>query len=73
MRGMLKLTLCVIALLPGARVLAADQPKPDEKGCICMDLYLPVCAALPDGKSQTFSNACFAKCASATIIHQGAC
>lgn len=53
--------------------LAADQPKADKGGCICMELYQPVCAASRNGKKQTYSNACFAKCAKAAVIHQGAC
>lgn len=55
------------------RLLADDKPKPDEKGCICMEVYLPVCAALPNGKRKTFSNACFAKCEKAKVIHEGPC
>ncbi len=74
MMGMFKLTLVSIALmLAPTGVLAADQPKPDEKGCICMEVYLPVCAALPNGEKKTFSNACFAKCAKAKVIHEGPC
>ncbi|MGO9132754.1 MAG: Kazal-type serine protease inhibitor family protein [Methylovirgula sp.] len=52
--------------------LAADTPKSDA-GCICMELYLPVCGAGPDGTTKTYSNACYAKCAKATVIHKGKC
>lgn len=53
--------------------LVADQPKPDNGGCICTEIYLPVCAALSNGVKQTYSNACFAKCAKATIVQKGKC
>ena len=52
--------------------LAADAPKSDE-GCICMELYLPVCGAGPDGTTKTYSNACYAKCAKASVVHKGKC
>lgn len=58
---------------PGALQLAEDQPKSDGGGCICMEIYLPVCATPPNGAKQTYSNACFAKCAKATVIHKGPC
>ncbi|MGB8279156.1 MAG: hypothetical protein WCF20_14665 [Methylovirgula sp.] len=74
MMGMFKLTLWSIALMAAPTVLLADdKPKADEKGCICMEVYLPVCATLPNGEKKTFSNACFAKCAKAKIIHEGPC
>ncbi len=60
------------ALSVPSLLLAADRPDSD-KGCICMDLYQPVCAKLPSGEKKTFSNACFAKCAKAILVHEGAC
>lgn len=53
-------------------LFAADQTG-GEEGCFCMEVYQPVCAKLPDGERKTFSNACFAKCAKATVIHDGPC
>jgi hypothetical protein len=57
---------------PAEHRLVADQPKAEE-ACICMEVYLPVCATLPNGERKTFSNACFAKCAKAKTIHEGPC
>ncbi len=74
MMNLCKLTLAAIALMPAAGLaVAADEPKSETAGCICMEVYLPVCGALPNGERKTFSNACFAKCAKAKIVHEGPC
>ncbi len=77
MKTFLKASLAAIAfavaLGASSSLFAADQPNGDEKGCICIELYQPVCAKLPNGEKKTFSNACFAKCAKATVVHDGPC
>ncbi len=77
MKTFLKTSLAAIAfvtaLAASSSLLAAEQPDSGEKGCICMELYRPVCAKLPSGEKKTFSNACFAKCAKAILIHDGPC
>ncbi len=75
MKTFLKISLAALAFvitLGTSSLLAADQPDSD-KGCICMELYQPVCAKLPSGEKKTFSNACFAKCAKAILVHDGPC
>jgi len=56
-----------------SEVFAEDQSNGAKDGCFCMELYQPVCAKLPSGEQRTFSNACFAKCAKARVVHQGPC
>jgi hypothetical protein len=74
MMNLCKLTLAALALMPAASLaVAAEQPKSASAGCICMEVYLPVCGALANGGRKTFSNACFAKCANAKIVHEGPC
>lgn len=63
----------VIAVGASSALFAGDQPSGDDKGCICMELYQPVCAKLPNGEKKTFSNACFAKCEKASVVHEGPC
>ncbi|MGA3302658.1 MAG: hypothetical protein ABSC72_05135 [Methylovirgula sp.] len=73
LKASLAAIVCVMTLGAYSSLFAADQTDGGEKGCICMELYQPVCAKLPTGEKKTFSNACFAKCAKATVIHDGPC
>ena len=61
---------------------AVDQPLPTDRTtpavtlprqCICTMEYDPVCGRAPDGSEATFSNACRARCAGATVIRRGPC
>ena len=61
------------ALARPSKIFAAEQSKDAKDGCFCMELYQPVCGKLPGGEEKTFSNACFAKCAKSTVVHQGPC
>lgn len=72
-RLILVLLLAAAALASPAKIFAAEQSKSAKDGCFCMELYQPVCAKLPGGEEKTFSNACFAKCAKATVVHEGPC
>lgn len=65
------LAMSVLAL--PSRLFAEEKSDGAKDGCFCMELYQPVCARLPSGEQKTFSNACFAKCAKAKIVHQGPC
>lgn len=40
---------------------------------MCPAVYLPVCAATPDGKTRTYTNECEARIAGATMIRRGGC
>jgi len=42
-------------------------------GCICPDIWAPVCAVTPWGEEMTFGNVCEAECEGARIIHEGEC
>ncbi|HEY1735360.1 MAG TPA: hypothetical protein VGG12_01810 [Methylovirgula sp.] len=77
MKPLAKVSFAAIAaafflMTPSLR-LAADPTADETKGCICMELYQPVCGKLPNGEKKTFSNACFAKCAKAKVLHEGPC
>lgn len=57
--------------------LGACKPSPTPSpapGCICFDLYKPVCATDPATKlPRTYGNSCQAACAKATLIYDGEC
>ncbi len=40
---------------------------------VCTQVYQPVCGTDKDGKRVTYSNACFARAASATNVTPGEC
>ena len=52
-----------------------ESPLADD-GCICPEIYAPVCARVR-GRRQaikmTFSNTCHARCAGATVVAKGIC
>ncbi len=41
--------------------------------CICTADYVPVCARKPDGRLETYSNACRAGCEGAKVVRKGKC
>lgn len=41
--------------------------------CYCTREYKPVCGLLPNGRMQTFANACTADCAGAMVVRRGRC
>jgi hypothetical protein len=41
--------------------------------CICTAQYDPVCARKLDGRLETFSNPCRARCEGAAIVRKGLC
>lgn len=41
--------------------------------CVCTMQYEPVCARRQDGSETTYSNACQAQCARATVTRRGRC
>jgi hypothetical protein len=69
--------LAGIALLTGTAAVA--RPSGDAVGgkeigeTGCTTIYLPVCARGADGKLNTYSNACTARRANATVSHIGTC
>jgi hypothetical protein len=73
----MKLTLASLVVMTvlaaPSRLLAEDQSNGAKPACVCISLYQPVCAKLPSGERKTFSNACFAKCEKARVVHAGSC
>lgn len=77
MEKLLRVSLMSAAMMSAAAIpsqlLAEDRSNGEKDGCFCIEVYQPVCAKLPSGEQKTFSNACFAKCAKATLVHEGPC
>lgn len=60
------LAVVTVPLLGGAREC---NPEPEPPGCVCADIYAPVCGV--DGV--TYGNRCEADCAGVPIAHEGEC
>ncbi len=59
------------AALGGGSAMAAGN-TPAKRQTVCIEVYQPVCGK--KGKTtKTYSNACFAKAAGATVVAQGPC
>ena len=59
-----------VAVLPAdARIILAQAKAPE----VCPQIWQPVCGTDKDGKRVTYSNACFARAASATNVTPGEC
>jgi hypothetical protein len=52
-----------------ARTILAQAQTPE----VCPQIWQPVCGTDKDGKRVTYSNACFARAASATNVTPGEC
>jgi hypothetical protein len=63
------------SLTSGARAQsepAASALPPGQRPTFCTEQYEPVCGRIGD-KFQIYSNACFARAAGASIVHDGTC
>ena len=64
------LTLCTQAEAASqARPVIVAQGAPQ----VCAEIYQPVCGTNPSGMRVTYSNACFARAATATNVTPGEC
>lgn len=67
------------SLEPTIKVHPTPEVKPGKPAvivreqCVCTMQYDPVCGRTRDGYAATYSNACKARCAGATVIVRGAC
>lgn len=64
--------LAVAGPMFGMAAARADILPPKPRPDACTEQYQPVCGEL-SGARKTYSNACFAKQAGATVIAAGAC
>jgi hypothetical protein len=53
--------------------LAQATPAPSAPPQVCTEVYQPVCGTNSSGMRVTYSNACFARAASATNVSPGEC
>jgi len=67
----LRLFLALFGALIAAMFVPAAPAS--AQTAVCPFIFQPVCARTPSGALQTFSNACVAKAAKATVVHPGAC
>jgi hypothetical protein len=61
-----------IVLLLTCLTTVFAMPRLQERQCICTTDYSPVCGAV-SGRRVTYSNACQANCAGASVLHEAAC
>jgi hypothetical protein len=73
-RTILPVSLIALALVAGStfNAWATDDVGNLRRPTVCTEQYLPVCGRI-NTVVKTYSNACFARAAGATVIAQGPC
>jgi hypothetical protein len=64
-----RLSTIAVAFVLTSFVLAGS---PAQAACGCEEYWKPVCG-VKDGQQKTYTNAQCAKCAGATVVHDGNC
>jgi hypothetical protein len=68
--GFAAVILAFFSAVGGSGQIIHVQAQPPE---VCTQIWQPVCGTDRDGKRVTYSNACFARVASATNVTPGEC